>query len=261
MKKQRVFIIGLTAVGLAFAAGVAAAAEYTWTGGGADANWTTVANWGGAGYPDDDLAIAAFTNAASVTLDADVTLGRVHLNGGGSTVTINGTNTITVGLNIDSVYKTIQSQDANDRLVICPKVVMGYSSSPNERLYCNYGTSDLGTIVFQNTVQLNSSGAAFLLANGQMELSGDADVYSPGSATMFMAMRVGSVSTCRLTDRASLKLANLRVNENYTAAGRVRQTFTATANRLWMLFRRSTASISARQRHSTRRRGTILKAT
>ena len=107
MKMQRVFLIGLSAVWLALVAGFAAATEYTWNGGGGDACWTNSANWGGAGYPDGDLDVALFTAAADVTLDSDVTLGRIHLNGGGATVTINGTNTITVGQNVDTAYKHV----------------------------------------------------------------------------------------------------------------------------------------------------------
>ncbi|MDD2456184.1 MAG: hypothetical protein PHE10_07655 [Kiritimatiellae bacterium] len=191
MKRQRVFLIGLSAVWLALAAGLAAAAEYTWTGGGGDACWTNSANWGGAGYPDGDLDVALFTAAADVTLDSDVTLGRIHLNGGGATVTINGTNTITVGQNVDSAYKHVLSEHPADRLVICPKVVMKYGVSPNERLYGNLQVAYQGTVVFKNRVQINDHVYAFVFCNGTLEFSGDAAAGpsgTPGSAKLLMCM-------------------------------------------------------------------------
>ena len=183
MRRQSIVFMKLSAVWLTLAAGFAAATEYTWNGGGGDAYWTNSANWGGAGYPNGDLDIALFTNAASVTLDANVRLGRVHLNGGGATVTINGTNTITIGLNIDSAYKTFLSQDVNDRLVICPKVVMGYSAHPDNRLYGNLTSAYQGTVVFQNRVQVNDNTVAFVFCNGTLEFSGDAAVGPSGTPT------------------------------------------------------------------------------
>ena len=59
MKRQRVFLIGLSAVWLALAAGLAAAAEYTWTGGGGDACWTNSANWGRGGVSERRLGCRA----------------------------------------------------------------------------------------------------------------------------------------------------------------------------------------------------------
>lgn len=191
MRRQSVWFMKFSAAWLMLAASFAAATEYTWNGGGGDAYWTNSANWGGAGYPNGDLDIALFTNAANVTLDANVTLGRVHLNGGGATVTINGTNTITIGQNIDSAYKTFLSQNVNDRLVVCPKVVMKYAVDPHNRLYGNLTSAYQGTVVFQNRVQINDSTVAFVFGNGTLEFSGDAAAGpsgTPGSAKLLMCM-------------------------------------------------------------------------
>ena len=45
------------------------AGKYTWTGGGNDGLWTTLANWGGSGYPNASDAEVIFNSSATVSLD------------------------------------------------------------------------------------------------------------------------------------------------------------------------------------------------
>ncbi len=223
-------IIRLSAIWLTLNAGVAAATDYTWSGGGVDANWTTAANWGGAGYPNGNEDNVSFTNVANVTLNADVTTKLISLNSGGSTVTVSGTNTITLS---PTAVLAFLAQNINDRLVIGPKVVKASASNPNDRVYCNSATNYLGTVVFQNTVRINDSGAAFVIANGTLEFSGDAVlciVGTPSWAKLMMCMNPvsGGVVTCRLADRASLKLAYLDTSANVIGSGRMYQDGTGT---------------------------------
>ena len=225
-------LAGIALVWLGFPAGVSAETVYTWTGGGgADVNWTTPANWGVAAYPNGAEDVVVFTNAATLTLDADVQLKLLDLRGGGATVTIGGTNTITVS---SSTFIGIGARDVNDRLVIYPKVVKAAGSNPNDRLYCNTDSTKLGTVVFRNTVLIPDLSAAFAVNNGKLELSGDADVRTTSetynNARLFMSQLApaGAETSCRLKDSASLKLAYLDLAWQPTGYGRVYQDGTGT---------------------------------
>lgn len=126
MKRQRMFLIGLSAAGLTLAAGVADAATYTWNnGGGADVNWTTTANWGGAGYPHLTGDIAILSLANDVTLNASVTLGRISLsNSVARTVNVTGTGGAVFTLNMSSGTTYLDAGTASgSRLVIAPDIV------------------------------------------------------------------------------------------------------------------------------------------
>ena len=101
MIMQRVFCKMPGIILLTLIAGIATATEYTWTGGGgADTNWTTSANWGGAGYPHVSGDIAVVSAADTIALDASVALGRIYMDSATPrTVTVAGTGAadITVG--------------------------------------------------------------------------------------------------------------------------------------------------------------------
>ncbi|WP_143593202.1 FlgD immunoglobulin-like domain containing protein [Treponema porcinum] len=69
-------------------------ADYTWTGGGTDSNWTNVGNWysdSGSSYPGTgDTAIFKGDKAVTVDLDDDIEISKLQTGTGGSyTVTIN----------------------------------------------------------------------------------------------------------------------------------------------------------------------------
>ena len=206
-----------------------------WTGGGANANWTNADNWNGVDYPSGLGSIAYFTNAASVTLDADMIVGQTILNGGGSTVTIAGTGrTYTVGNN-DSQYMHILSRNVNDRLVFQTDVRHYSNSAPYDRIYFNSTFTYQGTAVFQGALKIHDSGAAFLIGSGGVEFSGDGNLrttsgsYNWAKVFMSQGAAAGTVVTCRLTDRASLQLATLDLNTVPAAPGRVYQDGTGTS--------------------------------
>jgi len=79
---------------MAFAAGCAVAADYSWLGGGTDNNWTTPENWqGGTGFPGAAGDVATVTAANSIRLNTSgvVTLGRIQLaSATPKTVTVTG---------------------------------------------------------------------------------------------------------------------------------------------------------------------------
>ena len=71
-----VFAVAATVWG--WCAGTALADVYTWSGGGADDNWTTSANWGlGEGYPNASDAQVVFTGDATVTVDGTYTVSNM----------------------------------------------------------------------------------------------------------------------------------------------------------------------------------------
>jgi fibronectin-binding autotransporter adhesin len=84
--------IGLT---LSLATSSAYATDFTWTGGGGDALWTNVANWGAASYPgqvggvDQDKAI--FTTSATVTIQTGIDRVDMDVNEGIALVFNTGT--------------------------------------------------------------------------------------------------------------------------------------------------------------------------
>ena len=64
--------------------------NYTWTGGGSDTNWTTVANWGGSGYPgSSDTAEFKSGSDVTVTLTESVTVNALNIYNKTNTLTIN----------------------------------------------------------------------------------------------------------------------------------------------------------------------------
>lgn len=71
-----VFAVAATVWG--WCAGTALADVYTWSGGGADNNWTTSANWGREeGYPNASDAQVEFTGDATVTVDSTYTVSNM----------------------------------------------------------------------------------------------------------------------------------------------------------------------------------------
>ena len=68
-------------------------ADYTWTGGGTDSNWTTPANWGvdESSYPGTgDTAIFEGDEPVTVVLDGNITISTIKAGTeGASKVTIN----------------------------------------------------------------------------------------------------------------------------------------------------------------------------
>jgi hypothetical protein len=72
-----------------------AASSFVWTG-SVDTNWTTDGNWSLTGHPNGASDIAIFNGSATVNLDAPIILGSFQ-NSNGSTVTLNGTDTLTAG--------------------------------------------------------------------------------------------------------------------------------------------------------------------
>ena len=60
--------------------------QCNWSGGGADTNWTTTANWTGNncvnGYPSGTAAVALIQSAnTTITLDADIELKQIKIGG------------------------------------------------------------------------------------------------------------------------------------------------------------------------------------
>lgn len=175
MKMQRVFLVRLSAAWLTLTAGVAEAATYTWNnGGGADVNWTTAANWGGAGYPHVTGDIATLSLADDVTLDAPVTLGRISVSNsvartvnvtgtGGSAFTFSGISSPNCGFQVGG--------PADNRLVIQPNIITSVRIDKQWD-----GTLEIqGKIT--NTV---GSGYGFIQSSGLTVFSGSSALVMPG---------------------------------------------------------------------------------
>src|SRR5581483_8599361 len=92
----------------AILAGAAAApgqTTYTWNGGGADANWSTAANWTATGPgtppPASDLTntLIILTGATRLTntLDYNLSANSLTFDAAAGAFTVNGTNTLTLG--------------------------------------------------------------------------------------------------------------------------------------------------------------------
>src|SRR5271156_4630429 len=99
----------------------ARAANRTWTGGGADANWATANNWGGTAPTNSDNAIFNGTvQPANVNNIANLSLGWIAFNNGGfslsgNLLTLNGTAvqfTNTAGINIISLPIVISAANS-----------------------------------------------------------------------------------------------------------------------------------------------------
>ncbi len=89
----------LSAVLLGTAGVGQAQTSLTWTGGGTDSNWTTVANWGGSAYPNNGQPDAGDTynatiNSGAPTLNANIAVNAFTLGGadllGSANLTVNG---------------------------------------------------------------------------------------------------------------------------------------------------------------------------
>src|SRR5665647_95942 len=93
MRQSSAVLKSLAICWLGLSAGVAPAADYIWSGGGTDDNWTTTANWGSTAFPGLAWDIATVTAADTVNLDTNgiVTIGRLQLTSATpKTVTVTG---------------------------------------------------------------------------------------------------------------------------------------------------------------------------
>jgi hypothetical protein len=83
---------------IGIAAGTPAQTNLNWTGGGADSNWTTTANWGGSAYPNNGQPTAGDSYNATVNgnfapvLNSDITLNSLSYSAG----TLSGSGDLTI---------------------------------------------------------------------------------------------------------------------------------------------------------------------
>src|SRR5215216_4908151 len=104
MSRKRVLakrsMVIATCAGVLGAAGAAYGA--TWTGGGADNNWTTAGNWGGtAPVADDALAFAGLLRLTNTNdFSTNVAFSGITFNAGAGAFTLNGAPVVLGGATI-----------------------------------------------------------------------------------------------------------------------------------------------------------------
>ena len=148
-------------------------ADYTWTGGGTDSNWTTENNWDISGYPgtDDDTAIFTGNTEVTAVLDGNITISTIKTGTeGASKVTIdtNGhsltTTNFTVNAGATGSYNTTTVITGNGTLTVSGTatvssgVEMNVNAANFSRTVTNNGTITCGdgAVTFGETT--NSGG-------------------------------------------------------------------------------------------------------
>ncbi|MFL5814830.1 MAG: beta strand repeat-containing protein [Bdellovibrionia bacterium] len=197
---------------------------YIWTGAGADAQWSTAANWSGGAAPGSSK-VAVFKGSAcssncSPTISTNISIYGVRMNSDYSgTITQSAGNTVTVGdggwVQLAGNFSGSSSGDA--------------ISVGNSNLVINGGsfTSTSGTLIFgtyggYNPLTLTvGSGATFTHNGGTLTIQGTCATHSisPGNAT-FNQVNIGATCATYTFNNGTLNVAgNLSVlNPSYNSA-------------------------------------------
>ncbi len=203
----------------AILAGAAAApgqTTYTWNGGGADANWSTAANWTATGPgtppPASDLTntLLILTGATRLTntLDYNLSANSLTFDAAAGAFTVNGTNTLTLGTGGITVASN------NNQTVAAPLALGAPQSWLNNGTgtFAVSGTVDLGT----NTLTVGGTGAVTIsgvVSNGGLTKTG------ANTLTLSGANTYAGVTTISGGVLATSTLANGGANSGIGASG------------------------------------------
>jgi hypothetical protein len=108
-ERRKYAVVALAAVAVIASANPVFAAAYSWTGGGANTNWTTVSNWGGLNYPGsstDTATLPTRATAQTINLDSNITLGS-----GSTSLTVSGNNDYTLNGSNTTITATATAGD------------------------------------------------------------------------------------------------------------------------------------------------------
>jgi len=204
MNTGRLSVIGCALAWLVWSAISAAAADYSWVGGGPDNKWTTSDNWqGGAGFPGAVGDVVTLNAADTVRLDTNgvVTLGRLQL-----TSTTPKTVRIEADPGAAFSFSGIAAPNsgfqvgghADNRLVIVPDIVI---PSRIDKM-------GAGSIAFEGAISSTiPSGYALVFGAGSNLFSGDASLALP-SATVGIG-NAGAQAVVTLTNQAAWSVGQL----------------------------------------------------
>ena len=123
-------------------------ADYTWTGGGTDSNWTNVDNWNsasGSSYPEtDDTAIFKGDEEVTVVLGADITISTIKINAGATgsyntttvitgngTLTVSGTATVSSGAEMNVNAANFSGTVTNNGTITCGDGAVTFGETTN----------------------------------------------------------------------------------------------------------------------------------
>ena len=141
-------------------------ADYTWTGGGTDSNWTTPANWGvdESSYPGTgDTASFTGNTEVTVVLDADITISTIKTGtGGANKVTIDTkghtltTTNFTVNAGATGSYNTTTVITGNGTLTVSGTATVSSGAEMNVNA-ANFS----GTVTNNGTITCGDGAVTF----------------------------------------------------------------------------------------------------
>jgi autotransporter-associated beta strand protein len=197
--------MGLSVAWMVVAAGVASATDYTWTGGGADHNWTTTDNWqGGTGFPGvaGDTATVTAANTVNLNTNGIVTLRRLSLAASSAkTVTITGDAGagFTFTGPADGATGINVANATGNRLIIEPDITM----------YGRFDKQNSGMAEFKGRFFSSfADGYSVVLRAGQTILSENASLTNLSGT---VNLGVGAPASLLLTNQAVCAVNNLNL--------------------------------------------------
>jgi hypothetical protein len=143
----------------------------SWTGGGADTSWTTIANWSGVSYPNNGQpnpgdTYNATVNTGTPTLNADITINNYTQGGGtvggASKLTVNGLYTWSGGTMQGTGTTTLNGSAMLSGTLTLDRPV---SNAPGSTVTLNSGGNLLANA---NAAWTNQAGATFNLVDANL---------------------------------------------------------------------------------------------
>ena len=175
----------------------ARAVTRTWTGAGADDNWTTAANWGGtAPSAGDDLVFPGGTPRLNPNNDfpPSTSFNSITFNGGSGGYTLSG-NAVVLVAGISAANTAGNNTVQLAVSLAASQTISCTIPGPSDRLTMS-GAIDVGAF----TLTLDSAGGSIINLNGVV--SGTGGVTSSGGGTVFV------VSACTYTGPTSVSAGN-----------------------------------------------------
>lgn len=131
--------------------------QCNWSGGGADTNWTTTANWTGNncvnGYPSGTAAVALIQSAnTTITLDADIELKQIKIGGTAGednvyTITTTAGQNYTLLISGSGVSQPIQINKKGNEFVFNCNVTHDNTAGGTKTINLNAGVSTSGKYI------------------------------------------------------------------------------------------------------------------
>src|SRR5271168_5128315 len=209
------------------------AANRTWTGGGADANWATANNWGGTAPTNSDNAIFNGTiQPANVNNIANLSLGWIAFNNGGfslsgNLLTLNGTAvqfTNTAGINIISLPIVISAANSQawyvasgSELRIAGPFTNSSSGNPLG-LILGGGTVHILSPSFESSRMLTTFNGILMNDGATMIITNDGFRLSPTNASQTAMAVITNNGFIQIGGNSSLRMGQTQSSLNVGAA-------------------------------------------